>query len=55
MTTDVGIQRLADFRAKQDAAKAAGDTPKPFFLAVGLHKPHIPVCGALSLLFFQIP
>ena len=27
MSTDTGVQRIADFRAKIDAAKAAGDTP----------------------------
>ena len=28
--------------ARQAAAKAAGDTVQPFFLAFGAHRPHLP-------------
>eukprot|EP00756_Hemistasia_phaeocysticola_P024465 Hpha_TRINITY_DN1594_c0_g1::TRINITY_DN1594_c0_g1_i1::g.57146::m.57146/K01136/IDS; iduronate 2-sulfatase len=53
--TDAGVERLGDFRAKIDAAVAAGQTPKPFFLAVGLHKPHIPWVMPQRFLDMQTP
>jgi arylsulfatase A-like enzyme len=42
MSADMGVTRISEFRAKMQADVAAGSTPRPFFLAVGLHKPHTP-------------